>query len=78
MFVQFGINLFMNSAMERLWLMVNGLQFIVAIPLIPAKFPANASMIIGSLIDIANFDLVPVDWIYPYIFDFDESESFNY
>ena len=78
MFIQIGVNFLLNSAMERLWLMVNGLQLIVAIPLIPVKYPANAATLLGSLIDIANFDLVPVDLIYPYIYDFDESEAFNY
>ena len=64
--------------MEKIWLMANGLQFIVVIPLIPMQFPANAQILFGSLVDIANFDIVPVDLIYPTIFDFEDSDPFNF
>ena len=78
MYIQVGINLLLNSAMEKLWVMVNGLQMIVLIPLIPVSIPANGQMFIVSLIDIACFDLVPVDLIWPHIFDFQDSDSFNF
>mmetsp|Transcript_25297 Transcript_25297/g.33846 ORF Transcript_25297/g.33846 Transcript_25297/m.33846 type:complete len:170 (+) Transcript_25297:266-775(+) len=29
------------------------------------------------MIDIANFDIIPTDLFYPFIFDFEESEPFN-
>ena len=64
--------------MEKIWLMANGLQFIVVIPLIPMQFPANAQILFGSLVDIANFDIIPVDVIYPHIYDFEDSDPFNF
>ena len=35
-------------------------------------------MFLVSFIDIACFDLVPVDLIYPHIFDFQDSDAFNF
>ena len=78
MYIQVGINLFLNSAMEKLWIMVNGLQLIVIIPLLPVKLPPNTQMILVAFIDFACFDLVPVDLIYPSIFDFLDSDPFNF
>ena len=34
-------------------------------------------MILTGLVDIACFDLIPVDLFYPTIFDFEDSDSFN-
>ena len=78
MYVQVGINMLLNSAMQKMWIMVNGLQLIVLIPLIPIKMPANGQMIIVGLVKIACFDLVPVDLIWPHIFDFQDSDAFNF
>ena len=64
--------------MEKVWIMVNGLQLIVLIPLIPVKIPANGQMFLVSFIDIACFDLVPVDLIYPHVYDFQDSDAFNF
>ena len=63
--------------MAKMWLMVNGLQLIVYLPLIQLQFPAATATFINNLINIATFDLIPTDLIYPSIYDFEESEPYN-
>lgn len=51
---------------------------IVLLPLIPVSIPPNGHMIIVAFIDVACFDLIPVDLFYPYLFDFQDSDAFNF
>lgn len=78
MYIQFTVYALLNQALQKIWIMVNGLQFIVILPLIPVQYSANAKIFLGNLINIANFDIIPTDLFYPYIFEFEETEPFNY
>ena len=78
MYIQAGVNLVLNSAMEKLWIMVNGLQLIVIIPLLPVKLPAIMQMFLVPFIDIACFELIPTDIFFPFVFAFPESNAFNH
>jgi len=55
-------NVIMSGAMSQVWGMINGLQIIVYLPMfaiIPRDFPSLTIMMIGNLIDIATFDVLP-------------------
>ena len=46
-------------------------------PLMNVKFPANANTFIIFLVEIANFDVLPTDWLFAEIFDFPDDGSYN-
>jgi len=48
-------------------------------PLIDVKLPATATLLNGPLMEIATFDLLPTDEIYPIIFnlDLEQEEPLN-
>ena len=77
MYVQMVLNVVLNEAMAKMWLMINGLQIIVLLPLVPVNYPANAQLIISNLVSVATLDLIPVDLIFPLVFDFKDSDPFN-
>ena len=50
---------------------------VVHLPLFRIVFPPNVILLIQPLVNVANFDIIPVDLFYPYIFDFGDSEPYN-
>merc|ERR1711957_284761 len=73
------IDFMANASMNEVWSMINALQLVVYTPLVPVKFPGNATMVFGEVIKIATFDVAPVgDW-YPTWFSFpmDTDKPFN-
>ena len=67
------INTVLSASLQSLWQLMNGLQMIVHLPLFQIVFPANVIMLIQPLVNVANFDIIPVDLFYPYIFTFGDS-----
>lgn len=67
------INTVLSASLQSLWQLMNGLQMIVHLPLFQIVFPANVIMLIQPLVNVANFDIIPVDLFYPYIFNFGDS-----
>ena len=47
------------------------------LPMFKVVFPANAQMILEPLVEVANFDLIPVWLFYPFIFNFGDSDPYN-
>ena len=76
MAINFIINLVMMTALNQLWSVVNGLQVATHLLLFNLKFPANASFMLSFMINVATFDLLPVEAIW-FFFDFPEKGSFN-
>lgn len=67
--------------MQFLWAMINALQLIIRVPLFTIEMPYNAQMFFKTLVSIASFDLLPVDFLNEFFFHFTEtdpvSESFD-
>ena len=48
--------------------MVGNLQMVIHTPLINVQFPANAFLVYSVMIQVATFDFLPTDDIYPIFF----------
>ena len=72
----FIVNLMLGASLSHLWSMINGLQLSTHLPLFNLKFPSNATFLLRFLVDIANFDILPVETIW-FFFDFPEKGSYN-
>ena len=59
--------------------MINGLQLTTHLQLLNLKFPANSAFMLNFLVNIANFDVLPVEAVW-YFFDLPEqgSHSLNF
>jgi hypothetical protein len=51
------MSMVMAGSMSQLWGMINGIQFIIHLPVLNINMPANAVLISKSLITIATFEL---------------------
>ena len=71
------VNTLLSASVQSLCQLMNGLQLIVHLPLFKIVFPPNVIMLISPLVNVANFDIIPVDLYYPYLFNFGDSEPFN-
>ena len=69
------INTLLSASLNSLWALMNGLQMIAHLPMFKVVFPANAQMILEPLVEVANFDLIPVWLFYPFIFNFGDSDA---
>ena len=64
-------------SLQFMWGLINALQLIVLTVLFNTKVPVNAKEVLVVILTIANFELVDTEEIYPTIFKFTETESFN-
>ena len=71
------INTVLSASVQSLCQLMNGLQLIVHLPLLKIIFPPNVLMFILPLVNVANFDIIPVHLVYPYVFDFQASKPYN-
>ena len=70
------LNLLLATALNQLWSMLNGLQLSTHMQLFNLKFPANASFLLNFLVNVATFDIMPIESIW-YFFDFPEQGSYS-
>ena len=68
----FFLNLLLSASMATLWGMINSLQMLNHLPLYRISMPLNARVFFITIASILQFDLVPVDSLTNFIFDFDE------
>ena len=68
-----------KMALGELMSAIGFLQLVVFMPLIKVNYPGNARLINDKFIEIATFDIMPTDDIYPELLDFelDEEEPLN-
>ena len=57
--LQFMLAYFTSYSLNALWGMMNGLSFIVYLPMINLTFPSNFYLFNKYVIEIATFDIVP-------------------
>ena len=60
-----------------MWGMINALQLIVLTVLFDMKLPVNTKEISVVILALANFELINTEEIYPKIFHFTDTGSFN-
>ena len=60
----FLMNLIMVASLNHLWSMLNGLQISTHMQLFNLKFPANAGFFLNFLVNIATFDVMPIEVIW--------------
>lgn len=70
-------NILLNTSLSQLWTLLNGLQIIAHFPMHNVKYPGNTLALLIPMVQVANFDIFPHDLIFPYIFDFPDSNGFN-
>ena len=67
--LQFFLAYFTSFSLNALWGMMNGLSFIVYLPMINLTFPSNFYLFNKYVIEIATFDIVPkINEINEYLF----------
>ena len=57
--------------------MINNLQIVITTPLIQVNFPGNALMLYTKMIFIATFDFLPTSKIYGYLWNLNDTDSYN-
>jgi hypothetical protein len=67
-------NLAMSVSLQLHWALLNVMQLLLIMPLINVNFPVNAATFYGYLIDIANFDILPIESINQAIYKFSDNE----
>ena len=72
----FLVNLLLLAALNHLWSMLNGLQLTTHMQLFNIKFPANAGFLLNFLVNVATFDIMPIEGIW-FFFDLPEKGAFN-
>ena len=51
----------LSGSLSLLWGLINSLQIVAYFPLLVIDFPDNALMSSGTLLDLARFDMIPLD-----------------
>ena len=58
------MNTLIAGALQYIWLKVNSQQIVIMMPLFAITMPANAKVIFAVLLQIAAFDMIPVERMY--------------
>ena len=56
-------NILTSQTLNELWNMVNGMQIYANLPMFNIFFPAYSTVALDQIIEIAGFDLIPLDLI---------------
>ena len=60
----FVLNVVLAASLQQLWSMINTYQIIVLLPLFNIEMPANAQIFFGFIMEIASFDILPMQKFY--------------
>jgi hypothetical protein len=60
----FVLNIFLSASFQQLWSMINTQQIIVLLPLFDVQMPANAQIFFGFLMELASFNILPIQDFY--------------
>ena len=76
--LQFILGLMLKSSMKHIWSLLNLQQFMVYLPLVEGhKFPANASTMLGKMIEFAEFDLIPTEYLDELMYYWPEADAYS-
>ena len=68
----------MQASLSQLWGMLNSMQIVVHMPMLQGlKFPANSMTIVGQMIKLATFDLIPTEIIDAELYYWPEEDPFS-
>jgi hypothetical protein len=62
------LNLFLFASLNHVWSLVEAQQIIALMPVLNIRLPALPAVIISKFLEIANFDILPVEKIWTKIF----------
>ena len=62
------LNLFLFASLNQLWSLVEAQQVIALMPILNVKLPAIPAVLISKFLEIANFDILPVEKMWTKIF----------
>jgi len=68
-----AMNMAISGSLQILWGMINTLQILTHVGLFSLNFPANVFIVLKVLMEVANFDLVPVADYEEAMFNFEET-----
>jgi hypothetical protein len=60
----FVMNVILSASLQQLWSMINTQQIIVLMPLFSSQMPANAQIFYGFIMNLASFNILPMDAFY--------------
>ena len=75
---QFISGLVLKTSMNQVFSLLNLQQFMVYLPLVEGhKFPANASSMLSKMIEFAEFDLIPTEYLDELMYYWPEEDPFS-
>jgi len=69
------INLIFTGSLQLLWTMINSLQVLTHLALFSLNYPSNVHTLSKVLMNVCNFNLIPLGDFYDSIFEFEEEEE---
>ena len=72
MLISFLINLVLSGAMSHMVGWINSLQLIIHLPMLMTLIPANVASFFSLILPIVQFDLIPPEWSYELVLNFDD------
>ena len=72
MIISFCINLVLSGAASYLMGWINSLQLIIHLPMLMTLIPANVASFFSLILPIVQFDLIPQEYSYDLILNFDD------
>lgn len=67
----------MSTSLSILWGLINCLQIAVYMPLLNVEFPPNVGLMLNKLTDVATFNILPMDLLNSYFFNFTETPPYS-
>ena len=64
----FALAIFLGVSLKHLWMLMSSLQIIVNIPMFNIILPGNLLVVTSTLVDISNFNLIPLEPIKEKVF----------
>lgn len=68
---------FFTFGISNLLASIKKMQIIVHMVLVNVSIPANAALFYAHFLEIVNFDILPTDGLYEYLFDLKEGDAIS-
>ena len=66
-----------STNMQFMWGLINSLQINVLTVLLNLKTPVNSLVVLSTMLQLSNFDVIDMEPLYKKVFRFSETKSFN-
>ena len=71
------LSIIFGGVLQLLWGLINSLQMIVLTVLFTVLMPQNCNVVLISIMNLINLDIIPIPEFLEANFDFVETESYN-